>query len=364
MRVTDATHRDMRLKSFAYLLACALTCVAVGAHGAESSVELTVETGTPDALCPDLSATRRAVRDRIGQLTLEGEKRWVARYTIGHAPAGGGDYVQLVLTDGSGAVRLERRLPLAGESCDTIVQAIALVLERYFRELQSPIEPGPEPVVEEPSEPAPAPAPVAAVPPKAAPADAPPAPKTSVALAPSVQLSLEGGVALGPARGVLGVEAGIWFARWLHTGVQAQLLLPPISEDIWDATGQRRGSARALEVPLRLNLGWGYRGERSSFRAGPALRVSIRQADTHGLVIAPSQSGDASASGASVGVGGGAGATWWLSSGFGLTAALAVDGTIAQTHFQVQTPSGDRRVLSASSVEGQMLIGVAFGATP
>src|SRR6185503_11138015 len=153
-------------------------------------------------------------------------------------------------------------------------------------------------------------------------------------------------------------------ARWLHTGVQAQLLLPQISEDIWDATGQKRGSARALEVPLRLNLGWGYRGERSSFRAGPALRVSMRQADTHGLVIAPSRSGDASASGVSVGVGGSAGATWWLSGGFGLTAAAALDATVAQTHFQVQTPSGEKRVLGASSAQGQVLVGVAFGATP
>src|SRR6185503_448329 len=109
----------MRLKSFAHLLACALSCVATRAHSAESSVELTVETGSPDALCPDLSATRRAVRDRIGQLTLEGEKRWVARYTIGPAPASGGAYVQPVLKDGTGAVRLDRRLPLAGELCDT-----------------------------------------------------------------------------------------------------------------------------------------------------------------------------------------------------------------------------------------------------
>src|SRR5258706_2731831 len=47
------------------------------------STGLTVETGSPDALCPDLSATRQAVHDRIGQLTLEGD-RWMARYTIGH----------------------------------------------------------------------------------------------------------------------------------------------------------------------------------------------------------------------------------------------------------------------------------------
>src|SRR5258708_33283865 len=100
----------MRLKSFTYLLMClASAVVASTALAAESSVELSIETGSPDALCPDLAATRRAVHDRIGQLTLDGEKRWVARYTIGHAPAGGGDYVQLVPKDGTRAVRLARR---------------------------------------------------------------------------------------------------------------------------------------------------------------------------------------------------------------------------------------------------------------
>lgn len=351
----------MRRKQLAYFLAClAGLAISRGARAAESSVELSVETGSPDALCPDLAATRRAVRDRIGQLTLEGERRWVARYTIGHAPGGGGDYVQLSLKDGSGASRLERRLPLTGESCDTVVQAIALVLERYFRELQTPsqsseLEPEVEPEPTVPPAP-PTQAPTAEAPPSPSPL---PEPKT----APSLQLAAKAGFALGPGTGVLGLEAGLWFARFFAASLEPQILIPQVSEHVRDQNQADRGTAQVLELPLRATLGLGLRSERWAFRVGPAARLSFRRADS--LIVGAAQSGDASAVGWAFAVGGAAGATWWLSSSVGLTASLALDANVSETRFVVRSgTSGDQSVLVSASPQGQALFGVAFGASP
>jgi hypothetical protein len=354
----------MRLKSFTYLLACLTGCtVGRAAHAAESSVDLSVETGSPDALCPDLAATRRAVHDRIGQLALEGEQRWVARYTIGHAPSGGGDYVQLVLKDGTETVRLERRLPLAGESCDTVVQAIALVLERYFRELQAPsAQPEPEVTVDD--------RPVVVQPATQSATQQPQRLEGALLvrpLAPPLQIAAKGGFAVGPNTGVLGLELGLWFASWFQASLEPQLLVPPVAETVRDQTGRGRGTARLLEVPLRATVGLGVRSAKLGLHLGPALRLSIRRAETQGLQLAEgasTRSGDASAVGVTTAVGAVAGATWWFSAVWGLTASLAVDAKVSETRFQVNAASGTQTVLASPSAEAQLLLGIAFGARP
>src|SRR5690242_17602895 len=97
---------------------------------------LRIETGSPDALCPELESTRAAVRRRLGELVVPDGPGFVARYTIGHAPAGTPrDFVRLELRGSDGLVLLERDLPLEGESCSTMAEVIALVLDRYFRAL-------------------------------------------------------------------------------------------------------------------------------------------------------------------------------------------------------------------------------------
>jgi hypothetical protein len=97
---------------------------------------LSIETGSPDALCPELESTRAAVRRRLGELVVPNGSGFVARYTIGHAPAGSPrDFVRLELRGGDGAVLLARDLPLEGEGCSTMSEVIALVLDRYFRAL-------------------------------------------------------------------------------------------------------------------------------------------------------------------------------------------------------------------------------------
>jgi hypothetical protein len=324
------------------------------ARSAVAEPGLSVETGSPDALCPDLAATRSAVRDRIGQLSLDGPSSWVARYTIGHTPNGGGDFVILVLKDDSGAIRLERRLPLAGESCETVVQAIALVLERYFRELQAPSEPTTAPAAIEPVPPAAASAPE-------------PSPALEPMRAPALQLALEGGLALGPRTAVFGLELGAWFAGWFHASFQPQLLVPSVGETIRDGLKGVRGSADVLELPFRASFGVGRRLERWAWHVGPALRVSLRNAASDDLVVrvdGESQSGS-SAMGWAIAAGASAGVTYWVLPSLGLTGAVALDAQIAETRFEVEESSGAGRTLLASpSPQGQALIGVTFAVRP
>ncbi|MBN1610258.1 MAG: hypothetical protein JW940_26760 [Polyangiaceae bacterium] len=105
---------------------------------ANVSTGLVIESGSADALCPDLVQTQRAVADRIGQLEVPAGKTWRAHYTSVHSPSSGKpDVVRLELQDPEGSVRLERDLPLQGQSCREMAQVIALVLDRYFRSLSS-----------------------------------------------------------------------------------------------------------------------------------------------------------------------------------------------------------------------------------
>jgi len=108
--------------------------------GIAQATEFQLDTDTPDALCPELSMTREAVRRRLGQLETEAGGGWRGSYSIVHDPSGRrGDYVYLVIRDAEGKERLTRELPLKGESCDTLAQAIALIVDGLFRELsQSP----------------------------------------------------------------------------------------------------------------------------------------------------------------------------------------------------------------------------------
>ncbi|MFZ5895143.1 MAG: hypothetical protein ACOY0T_29050 [Myxococcota bacterium] len=89
---------------------------------------LVVETPSPDALCPPLEPTREFVRARLGELDLEGT--WRASYVLVHRAHG--DFIALTLRDPQGTLRLERELPAQGNSCATLGQVIALVLERFF----------------------------------------------------------------------------------------------------------------------------------------------------------------------------------------------------------------------------------------
>ncbi len=100
----------------------ALPLLVLGAAG------LSVDSLSPDALCPPLEETRMAVAARLGSVELEGT--WHATYLLVHRTQG--DFVALSLRDPEGLLRLERDLPVQGGSCTTLSRVIALVLERYF----------------------------------------------------------------------------------------------------------------------------------------------------------------------------------------------------------------------------------------
>lgn len=98
--------------------------------------EFRLDTDTPDALCPELAMTRDTVRKRLGTLEVEGGGTWQGRYSTVHDPTGShGDYVRLVIIDPAGAEKAVRQLPIRGESCATVAQAIALVIDGFFRDL-------------------------------------------------------------------------------------------------------------------------------------------------------------------------------------------------------------------------------------
>lgn len=89
---------------------------------------LSVESSSPDALCPPPEETRRAVAARLGSIELDGT--WRATYGLVHRTQG--DFVSLQLLDPDGVVRLEQQLPVRAGSCAALSGAIALVLERFF----------------------------------------------------------------------------------------------------------------------------------------------------------------------------------------------------------------------------------------
>jgi hypothetical protein len=96
---------------------------------------LRVETGTPEALCPDIGQVRAEMRARLGDIEAQGNGDWLASYTLVHRPDAteGGDIVRLQLTDPAGRLRLRRDLVRAGESCAALARAVVVVLDAYFR---------------------------------------------------------------------------------------------------------------------------------------------------------------------------------------------------------------------------------------
>lgn len=230
-----------------------------------------LETGSPDALCPELQATREIVARRLGSLVVEGHKGWLARYTIGHAPAGNPrDFVRLELFNPQGGVELRRDLPIEGDSCRTMAEVIALVLDRYFRGLGA--------ADSSPTEPA-----EAAAMPKPVPVSLP-AEKTSEStrrrhfdlsgLGP--RLSAEYAVALAqPSLGVrisagLGpnFEAGLGL-RWCMTSLDE-------SEPQGATVTAKAGSARA-------NFAWRLALPPGLLHLGPVVSLAVQRATTYGL---------------------------------------------------------------------------------
>jgi len=236
---------------------------------------LTLETGSPDALCPELEATREIVARRLGSLVVEGRKGWHARYTIGHTPAGNPrDFVRLELFDPEGAVQLQRDLPIEGDSCRTMSEVIALVLDRYFRGLmsaeQAPPESAPEPEAARAS---------AAAPSSAPPSVAESAPEPSHrSNRPSLRASGEYAASAGEPWLGLRVDLGIG-SRW-EVGAGLRYGLVPLEE-----REPRGARVEARSVASRLSLAWTLALPAGLLRLGPTASVTFQRASTYGLAF-------------------------------------------------------------------------------
>jgi len=231
----------------------------------------TLETGSPDALCPELEATREIVARRLGSLIVEGRKGWLARYTIGHAPTGNPrDFVRLELFNPDGQLELLRDLPIEGDSCRTMAEVIALVLDRHFRGLVARDESPPsEAEVAPPELRAPLSAPSRAPP---GPADAP-----NVALTGrGPRLSAEYAVTL--AQPYLGVHLSVGLGTKLEASLGLRWGLTSLEE------GEPRGARiEARTVSSRVSLAWKFALPPGLLHLGPALSLAFEQATTRGL---------------------------------------------------------------------------------
>jgi hypothetical protein len=219
---------------------------------------LAVETQSPDALCPDLATTREAIHNRLGTLALAGEERgWLARYTVGHAPGQAGDFVRLELLDPGGVLRLQRDLPRQDEACATLAQAIALVVERYFREL------APEVTVA----PAVAPSPTPAQKPVSAPVPL---------LTPRWALGLGVGTASAQPGAIAAAQAGFWLTRATHLELSLLADLAAYHERLGDSELELRSypphSASVLDAAPKFGTSSSARRRAGLWRACAAVR--------------------------------------------------------------------------------------------
>ena len=360
--------RPTRLSGKSWLGAAVLGLLNAAAPrvaDAEEQAGLTIETGSPDALCPELESTRAAVRRRLGAIEPGGSAGFRARYTIGHAPVGAlHDFVRLELFGPDGQLQLSRDLPLENDSCSTMAEVIALVLDRYFRGLLAReaapdvVAAGGAPSPDASSAGSPALAPTPTEPPgapsvpdptAAAPgADAPGSPPKNTAGESSGLVGLDLAFR-SPSRPSLGVRAS--FEPWSHVYAGAALHVGLVSDTEELADG---AEVTARGASLRAYLGWKLELDRVRAYVGPGLRFGVDRGRSEGL-----ESTDVRYR-ATWGAGIDAGAFWLSPGGWcaGLSAALDVTPSSLGGEFYV----AGREVLEPDTVSGWLgvLVGHVF----
>ncbi len=249
-------------------LSCAWVPAALlwAAHASALESEgLTLETGSPDALCPELEATREIVARRLGSLVVEGRKGWRARYTIGHTPAGNPrDFVRLELFDPDGRVELRRDLPMESGSCRTMSEVIALVLDRHFRGLVAAEQAPADAALEAERRPALGPT-----------HDRAAATRSSRARA-GPRAALE--YATSPAQPWLGLRLGLGVGSSMEFGAALRLSLSPLEE-----RDPRGAKIEARAIGSRATWAWAFALPPGILRFGPAASVTLERATTEGL---------------------------------------------------------------------------------
>jgi hypothetical protein len=308
---------------------------------------LTIETRSPDAHCPDLAMTQAAAEARLGTVKGEGGHGWRAVYTIVYAPDKDGTYVHLELFDPAGDRKLERDLPLAGESCATMTQAVVLVLERYFRDLGS---------LEEGAPAAPAPAPTAegtVAPPAPVVSDRPSKPPSAQAGS-TYRGAFMAGVAFltPPSAWGLALGARLWLPRSLQIGLGVAWS----PGDVTESVGPPGGVARMTSVPVRASFAWRKDYGATDVFIGPELLFSIDRGSVRGVT----QPGDATRFVFGLGVG--AGALIWLKKPLGISIDASFDGTLPLHASQFVVSR--QEVLQQQWIQGLLSIGLTYVTSP
>jgi hypothetical protein len=257
-----------RRRLLAFLAAGLL--LSAGARADESS-GFTLETGSPDALCPALEVAREAVTRRLGALVVEGH--WRARYTIARVPSGSpGDFVRLELFNPEGRAELVRDLPIEGESCRTMAEVIALVLDRYFRGL----------VAHERQTESTPPAPIERAPLVQAPLETTPAATVVEGVVPRPvlerRLALEYAVSHPLAAPWLGLRGSGALGPSLELMLGIRIALAPFQE-----SAPRGASVETRPVAARAGLAWRLALPPGLLHVGPVVQLSVEQATTQGL---------------------------------------------------------------------------------
>jgi len=306
-----------RLLQFALLGAGLLS--SAGVWAAEPG-GFSLETGSPDALCPDLKLTRELVARRLGSLVVEGRKGWRARYTIGHAPSGTPrDFIRLELFSPEGTVELLRDLPIEGASCRTMGEVIALVLDRYFRGLSEGDE-------------RPAETDAVATPPRASIRSQTPRPLSGIErLTLARRLSAEYIVTQPVSQSWLGLRAGAALGRTVEVALGLRVGLTPLQERApGGASVEGRTANGRVGLAWRLNLPPGL------LHLGGAASLAVEHATTRGLVNPTDRTRVGWAVGAE------AGFATPLGRGLFWEGAISADFLAGSGHFLV----GEREVLS------------------
>lgn len=229
-----------------------------------------VETGSPDALCPDLGSTEAALERRLGTVVTAPGTFFRVRYTIGHAPQGSPrDFVQLELFAPDGTLQLSRDLPLEGP-CATLADVIAVVIDGHFRPLPH-------------AEPEPPAQSVASVP-APTPIDTPEPIATALEAAPpSARLPLLLGAELSarhPVGPVIGLFATAEIAAHLYVAGALGFDLRSRSEPL-------EGSARVSSRGAHLQASAGYDAHIGPVHGlvGPSLRLIVDRGSARGLPL-------------------------------------------------------------------------------
>ncbi len=224
---------------------------------------LSVVAQPADAVCPGPGLVDAALETRLGPGaagTGAGSDSWVLRYEAPTANAGAtGGSLRLTLQDPSGRSRLDRDLSTAGEPCEQRADAIALIVERFFRGIgwtagaalpgasaSAAVAP-PTPVSPSPPAPIPAPAHDGAAP-------LPP------------RLAVGGGaVLLGGRAPLVGVGLDVSARIGGSLAASVGVVLPP--GEATAAVGA--GSATVRSLPIRASGRWVWRVQSFRLAAGP-----------------------------------------------------------------------------------------------